>query len=123
MPLEVVNLKRKKPNEQFCSFCDNSSDLVKNPRPSTFLHIKEAANSRKDSISEKFSKLYDPDSTKQEFSWHQDCLATYISEEKIRRREIALHKKEEVSDSTSKANVKDMQYFASITCCEWLRHY
>ncbi|CAG9564866.1 unnamed protein product [Danaus chrysippus] len=110
MSLEVVNLKRKKPNEQFCLFCDNSSDLVKNPRPSTLLHIKEAANRRKDSISEKFSKLYDPDSTKQEFSWHQDCLATYISEEKIRRREIALHKKEEedMSASTSKANVEEL---------------
>ncbi|CAG9568588.1 unnamed protein product [Danaus chrysippus] len=109
MSLEVVNLKRKKPNEQFCLFCDNSSYLVKNPRPSTLLHIKEAANRRKDSISEKFSKLYNPDSTKQEFSWHQDCLATYISEEKIRRREIALHKKEEeVSASTSKANVEEL---------------
>ncbi|KAF5281811.1 hypothetical protein FQA39_LY05025 [Lamprigera yunnana] len=109
MSLEVVNLKRKKPNEQFCLFCDNSSDLVKNPRPGTLLHIKEAANRRKDSISEKFSKLYDPDCTKQEFSWHQDCLATYISEEKIRRREIALYKEEEeVSVSTSKANVEEL---------------
>ncbi|KAF5305048.1 hypothetical protein FQA39_LY09310 [Lamprigera yunnana] len=109
MSLEVVNFKRKKPNEQFCLFCDNSSDLVKNPRPGTLLHIKEAANRRKDSISEKFSKLYDPDCTKQEFSWHQDCLATYISEEKIRRREIALYKEEEeVSASTSKANVEEL---------------
>lgn len=108
MSLEVVYLKRKKPNEQFCLFCDNSSDLVKNPRPGTLLTIKEAANRRKDSISEKFSKLYDPDSTKQEFSWHQDCLATYISEEKIRRREIALYKREEVSASTSKVNVEEL---------------
>ncbi|KAF5292115.1 hypothetical protein FQA39_LY14070 [Lamprigera yunnana] len=109
MSLEVVNLKRKKPNEQFCLFCNNSSDLVKNPRPGTLIHIKEAANRRKDSISEKFSKLYDPDCTKQEFSWHQDCLATYISEEKIRRREIALYKEEEeVPASTSKANVEEL---------------
>ncbi|KAF5287599.1 hypothetical protein FQA39_LY15876 [Lamprigera yunnana] len=109
MSLEVVNLKRKKPNEQFCLFCDNSSDLVKNPRPGTLLHIKEAANRRKDSISGKFSKLYDPDCTKQEFSWHQDCLATYISEEKIRRREIALYKEEEeMSASTSKASVEEL---------------
>ncbi|KAF5284318.1 hypothetical protein FQA39_LY04611 [Lamprigera yunnana] len=108
MSLEVVNLKRKKPNEQFCLFCDNSTDLVKNPRPETLLHIKEAANRIKDSISEKFSKLYDPDCTKQEFSWPQDCLVTYISEEKIRRREIALYKEEEeVSASTSKANVEE----------------
>lgn len=36
-------------------------------------------------------------------------LAIYISEEKIRRREIALYKEEEeVSASTSKANVEEL---------------
>nr|CAH7753441.1 unnamed protein product [Callosobruchus chinensis] len=72
------------------------------------MESRQAANRRKDSISEKFLKLYDPNSTEPEFSWHQDCLATYISEEKIRRREIALHKQEEVSASTSKANVEKL---------------
>ncbi|KAL3284561.1 hypothetical protein HHI36_018718 [Cryptolaemus montrouzieri] len=89
MSLEVINMKKRKSNEQFCLFCDNSNDLVEEPRSKTLLNIKEATDRRKDSISREFSKLYNPDSTKQEFSWHQGCLATHTSEEKIYKEEEA----------------------------------
>lgn len=111
MSFEVVNLKRKRLNELYCLFCEETTNLVKEPKLTTLLSIKKAADRRKDDISEKFERKYNPDSTKQDFSWHQNCLASYISEEKIRRREISLYKKEEASSSTSEANVSDTPKF------------
>ncbi|KAG5865673.1 hypothetical protein JTB14_025306 [Gonioctena quinquepunctata] len=107
MSLKVINMKRKRPNEQLFLFCDKSNDLVKEPRSSTLLNFEKAADRRKDNITEKFSNLYNPDSTRQEFSWHQGCLATHLSEEKIRRRKIALCKEEEKDESASTSEASE----------------
>ncbi|KAG5872914.1 hypothetical protein JTB14_001904 [Gonioctena quinquepunctata] len=102
MSLKVINLKRKRPNEQLCLFCNKSNDLVKEPRSCTLLYIEKAADRRKDNITEEILKLYNLDSTRQEFSWHQGCLATYLSEKEIRRRKIASCEEKEESASTSR---------------------
>ncbi|XP_043480323.1 uncharacterized protein LOC122510010 [Leptopilina heterotoma] len=99
MSLQITTLKRKKPSEIVCLFCDSTVNLVKEPRKESFTTIKNAGNRRKDEINEKFLKFYNPYSTTQCFSWHRNCMATYVSEEKIRRREIFLYN--EQSDSTS----------------------
>lgn len=101
MSLQVVNLKRKSPNELFCLLCDQPGNLINHPKKETFQTIKNAANRRKDNVQEKFDNLFDPNADEQCFSWHTSCLASYISEEKIRRREIALYKLQEESLSTS----------------------
>lgn len=80
MSLEVVNFKRNRANEQL--FCNKTNDLVKEPKSITLISIKKAADGKKDNISRKFEKLFNPDSMRQDFSWHQGCLAKYISEEK-----------------------------------------
>lgn len=53
-----------------------------------WLSIEKVAEGRKDDIGGNFEKLYNPESTKQAFSWHQGCLASYVSEEKIRHRKV-----------------------------------
>lgn len=89
MALEVVNLKRKRHFELACLFCDTTDQLVVNPKPESFLTIRRAAERRKDEVSVKFDKLYDPECNGDQcFSWHRTCMASYVSEEKVRRREL-----------------------------------
>lgn len=95
---------------RFCAFfCDSSGQLVNEPKSNSFLTIKKAADRRKDVISDKFERLYNPESNVQCFSWHRACMANYVSEEKIRRREIALHKlqQEEIATTSSEATLPD----------------
>lgn len=64
----MVNLKRKRLNELYCLFCEETTKLVKEPKSTTLISIKKAADRRKDDITEKFDRIYNPDSIKQEFS-------------------------------------------------------
>ncbi|KAL4720666.1 hypothetical protein ACJJTC_019395 [Scirpophaga incertulas] len=99
MSLEIVN-KKKRPCELVCLFCDSPGQLVSEPKSETFLTIRRAAKRRKDEVSVKFERLYDPECTVQSFSWHRNCMASYVSEEKIRRRELALYKEEQSAKSS-----------------------
>ncbi|GFQ96640.1 uncharacterized protein TNCT_690591 [Trichonephila clavata] len=109
MSVQVINVKKRKLNELSCLFCDKTGDLVKNPKSQTFISIQRAADRRKDDISQKIES--DTDFIAHNCSWHRACIATYISEEKIRRRELALLKQENASISTSstEANVSGSQ--------------
>lgn len=109
MSLQVINLKKRKVSELSCLFCDKTGDLVKNPKLQTFTTIQRAADRRKDDISKKLES--DTDFIAHNCSWHRACIATYISEEKIRRRELALLKQENASVPTSstEANVSGSQ--------------
>lgn len=65
--------------------------MSENPRPNPLLRIGNAADRRQDNITETFSKLYNLDSTRQEFTWHTGWLpTTYIDEDKIRHRETTV---------------------------------
>lgn len=104
MSLEIVNLKRKRPSELVCLFCDSPGQLVSEPKPETFLTIKRAAERRKDEVSVKFARLYDPECSLQSISWHRNCMASYVSEAKVRRREIALYKEEQSAECSVGSN-------------------
>lgn len=101
MSLQVTNVKKRKLNEISCLFCDKTGNLVEKPKPQSFISIQKAADRRKDDISDKLKN--NPDFTTQSCSWHRSCMGSYISEEKIRRREIALNKQEDASIPTSNA--------------------
>lgn len=98
MSLQVTSVKRRRPNENSCVFCDQTGNLVEKPKPQSFVNIQRAADRRKDEISEKIKN--NPDFTEHNYSWHRTCMASYISEEKIRRRELALFKQENESIPT-----------------------
>lgn len=94
MSVRVFKHKTTRENVALCLFCDLREGVVKKPRPKPFETIQSASLRHKDEITEKFNALFDPDSPIQCFSWHRNCLASYVSEEKIRKREICLYKKE-----------------------------
>lgn len=129
----VVPKKRKhSDNDNVCVFCGEPNNLIGQPKSETFLTIKRATERRKDDAAKRFFVLYHPDEEIQTFSWHNACLSTYVSEEKIRRREKSLEKQvdypeqesEECSPSTASArqcsrrNSKgiDLKY-TCIICC------
>ena len=101
MSLQVVNVQKQKQNEISCLFCDETGNLVKNPKPQSLINIQRAADRRKDDISEKIKNNIH--FTEYKCTWHRTCMASYISEEKIRRRELALQKQENVSIPTCSA--------------------
>ncbi|GFQ77424.1 hypothetical protein TNCT_567911 [Trichonephila clavata] len=105
MSVQVINVKKRKLNELSCLFCDKTGDLVKNPKSQTFISVQRAADRRKDDISQKIES--DTDFIAHNCSWHRACIATYISEEKIRRRELALLKQENASISTSSTEANE----------------
>ena len=96
MSFSKIPIKRKVSykNSLSCIFCDNFENLVQNPKSESFLTVQAAATRRKDHITEKFKSLYECNATKQKFSWHKSCFSTYVSEQKIRLREIKLYKQE-----------------------------
>lgn len=61
----------------------------------TYNTLQRAAHRRRDDVAICFENLYDYSLDKQTFSWHRICYAIYTCEEKIRRREILLHKQDE----------------------------
>lgn len=75
------------PNIIWCLFCDKPGDLVKEPNPEMYLTIKGAADKRQDEIRDKFYILYNPDFTKQSFSWHKDCMTSYVKYKRPRVKE------------------------------------
>ncbi|KAL3266586.1 hypothetical protein HHI36_010750 [Cryptolaemus montrouzieri] len=101
MSLQVVNIRKRRLHESSCLFCDEPDNLVQKPKPQSFENIQKAADRRKDHISETIKNNID--FTEQNCSWHRTCMASYISEEKIRRREIALQKQENMPMSTPSA--------------------
>ncbi|KAK0167767.1 hypothetical protein PV327_001631 [Microctonus hyperodae] len=104
MTLELRNLKRKRSNE--CLFCEKTGNLVKEPQPQSFITIEKAADRRKDDVSEKIKN--NAEFTTMECTWHRGCMASYVSEEKIKRRETALKLQEDASSSNVEANDSDV---------------
>ena len=86
-----------------CIFCDDSKNTVQQSKRQSYITLKNAAFRRKDGVSAKFERMYSENLQKQSFSWHRMCYATYVSEEKIRRREIQLSK-ENIDNVQSKCN-------------------
>lgn len=96
MSFSVVPKKRKYSEDTLpCIFCDVPNKVVKNPKPDTYITVQRAAHRRNDDAAIRFAKWFNSSLDKQTFSWHRTCYASYTSEEKIRRREILLHKQEE----------------------------
>lgn len=50
LSIEVLDLKRKRPNELSYLFCDDLNSLVKEPQPNTWLSNENAADRRKNNI-------------------------------------------------------------------------
>lgn len=130
----VVPKKRKhSDNGNVCIFCCEPENLIAQPKSETYLTVKRAAERRNDDVSKRFFVLYRSEEQKQTFSWHKVCLSTYVSEEKIKRREKSLEKQADTTDqhceeygpSTSstrqcgRRNSKgmDMKY-TCIICCQ-----
>lgn len=97
MSFQVKHVPRKRPSELSCLFCDETGGLVQEPQPRSFITIQKAADRRKDEISEKIKN--DPEFAAQGSTWHASCFSSYVSEEKIRRREIKLVKLAEAKES------------------------
>ncbi|KAL3273107.1 hypothetical protein HHI36_014561 [Cryptolaemus montrouzieri] len=103
-------MEKRRLNESLCLFCNTKNNLVQKLKPQSFINIHKAADRRKDHISEKIKNNIH--FTEQNCTWHRTCMASYISEEKIRRRVLALHKQENIPISTLsavKANVSSTQ--------------
>lgn len=97
MSFSAVPIKRKclevnSINSLPCIFCNNVDNVVQQPKAESYVTIQNASLRRKDEITKKFESLYNSNLNKQKFSWHKSCFATYVSEQKIRRREIELQK-------------------------------
>lgn len=93
MSFLVVPKKRKFSDDTLpCIFCEITNNVVKNPKPDTYITVQSAAYRRKDKAAIRFENLFNSSLDKQTFSWHR---TGYSSEEKIRRREIQLHKQDE----------------------------
>lgn len=106
----MTNVTRKRPTELSCLFCDATGGLIKEPQLQSFISIRKAADRRKDKVSEKIKN--DPAFAALGCSWHRTCMASYISEEKIRRREIKLAKEEALStveSETSDSGSRDIR--------------
>lgn len=96
MSFLVVPKKRKYSDDTLpCIFCEIADNVVNNPKPDTYIIVQRAAYRRKDEAAIRFENLFNSSLDKQTFSWHRTCYASYTSEEKIRRREIQLHKQDE----------------------------
>lgn len=93
MYFSKVPLKRKSlENSLTCLFCNDLNNIVQNPKAESYLTVQKATFRRRDDVKSKFDSMYDSNAIKQTFSWHRTCFSNYVSEEKIRRREIELQK-------------------------------
>lgn len=95
MSFQIIKKAKLSAGDLQCLFCGDCENVVEEPQAISFETIKNATIRRNDEIKEKFDNLYNSNLVKQPFSWHRACYASYISEEKIRRREILLRKQEE----------------------------